>query len=596
MRKIIFAIILSFLFGACGSSVTDISKDILLGDISFLDTGTVKDYSEPADTITDCIVCDFGQNTDVGITDESANDVLLTDSETEDAETDAPVLPDAISEDITGDFLSFDGGTDDIIVDASEDVVNTDAGTDGGADVYEDAGSGYCTLGDKRDYKCPDGELIDYCVCENRGCKPRCDKIGTESEGWYDCSGQLIKWDFCAKCSAYCGALGSKSEGWYSDCSGLIKWDQCAPDWFCLESPESRCGLPCTDSCDCPKEKPFCINGHCDNSAVISCSSDNMCPCGSYCMKSFCVEGTEKCYTSCDCKQGYICVNNVCKEKLSSDCSNEPCPCNSYCAKNPFGVDTCQKGCLDNCDCPSAAPICSGGMCISELIFDCKGDDRNCPCNQICIYGKCVKSDELCGNSCECLNPLRQVCINNVCTDGISGCSNDSECPCGMTCIKGNCYSADACRNSCDCKEKEICRSGKCEPYDSNAGCKTDTDCPCNQVCASGVCIISEPLPCKYSCDCPKNMICKSGTCEQYVVYKCLNDNDCLCGNYCDLSSGNVGYCTSGCNDPCDCPAEKPYCVKGQCQTGGIIPVACKTDSDCRCREVCKGGECLPIK
>lgn len=599
-RKFVLFVLLITLC-ACGSSVTDIDKDSgKTQDILFTDYVAKPDISEEVDAVTDIYssdgaLCDFGNVSDGESTDTTEGDEIAVDGETEDIENDAISEQDAVSEDIVEKDIVEDDIITDVFADTSEDGIIVDAGQDIGTDVSEDVGSLYCSLGDKKQYQCPEGLVLDYCICENKGCKPHCDKIGTESEGWYDCNGKLIKWASCAKCKVYCDALGSKSEGWYSDCDGLIKYDQCAPDWFCLENPEARCGYPCTDSCDCPEERPFCINGHCDKTVPISCSNDNMCPCGYYCLKTYCVMGKEKCKTSCDCPEGFICVNNVCKEKTNNSCTNEPCPCNFYCAKSPFGVDTCQKGCFDNCDCPINAPICSGGFCLSELIFDCKGDDRNCPCGQRCVNGKCVKSDEYCDNSCECLNPLRQVCINGVCTDEIVGCNNDSECPCGMSCIKGNCYSLPGCKDSCDCGEEEICRNSKCTPYDPNSGCKTDLDCPCKRVCVNGGCIVEEPLPCTYSCDCPKNMICPDGVCKQYIGIKiCKKDNECPCGNYCDLSIGIEGECVVGCNDPCDCPPETPYCFKGQCQ-GDVLPISCKEDKDCKCQEVCRSGRCIPF-
>ncbi len=535
---LIIAAILIFVI-ACGSSVTESNKDADLRDFEFFDTGILDEGSEGIIDIWvyDSSGYDFGDNMedvyqDVYLADEVFSDEGIEDTLLEDSYKDTSNIFDIIESEIL-----IDSEEDIMIVDVVEDVY-----LDTGPDASEDTGFQYCKQGEKKQYQCMDGKLLDYCVCENKGCRPHCDKIGTESEGWYDCNGRLIKWASCAKCNVFCDAIGSKSEGWYSDCGGLIIWDQCAPDWFCLENPESRCGLLCSDSCDCPEEKPFCINGKCDDIAVISCSSDNMCPCGYYCEKSFCVEGKIECRSSCDCKDGYICVNRVCKAKLNKDCSREPCPCNSYCVKNPFGVDTCEKGCVDNCDCPSFAPICSGGICLSEIIFDCKGDDRNCPCGHRCVYGRCEKSDEYCDNSCECLNPLRQVCINDVCTGLLNNCKNDRECPCGEHCYRGSCT-----------KDRE----------------------------------------CTTSCDCFENMICKNGICEQYVNYKCVEDNDCLCGNYCDMSSGLSGYCVTGCNDPCDCPSETPYCINGKCEGGDILPVVCKRDIDCRCNEVCINGKCL---
>jgi hypothetical protein len=63
---------------------------------------------------------------------------------------------------------------------------------------------------------------------QGAACPPRCDKIGSKSEGWYTCGGKLIKWDSCNGCTAKCDKVGTKSEGWYSSCgNALIEWAQC---------------------------------------------------------------------------------------------------------------------------------------------------------------------------------------------------------------------------------------------------------------------------------------------------------------------------------------------------------------------------------
>ncbi|MCX7958183.1 MAG: MSCRAMM family adhesin SdrC, partial [Deltaproteobacteria bacterium] len=231
--KNLFLIGLLFMISACGSSVSESEKDTGAKDIIFNDVDTTEDSGE----VTKDVISDKGGADEV-ICDSGC---LPDDSGTKDEGTTEDAGADGLSsEDIFTDTASdvkedTSGGEDITISDTPEDIYSdtgiADSGSDAGADVIEDVGSPYCKPGDKKQYKCQDGTLIDYCLCENKGCKPHCDKIGTESEGWYDCSGQLIKWASCEKCNVYCGALGSKGEGWYSDCGGLIKWDQCAPDW-----------------------------------------------------------------------------------------------------------------------------------------------------------------------------------------------------------------------------------------------------------------------------------------------------------------------------------------------------------------------------
>ena len=65
-------------------------------------------------------------------------------------------------------------------------------------------------------------------------CTPFCDAIGTRSEGWYDsCTHKLIKWDFCANCTAVCNfcGVGCKSNGFYNSCdpTKFIVYVDCTP-------------------------------------------------------------------------------------------------------------------------------------------------------------------------------------------------------------------------------------------------------------------------------------------------------------------------------------------------------------------------------
>jgi hypothetical protein len=83
---------------------------------------------------------------------------------------------------------------------------------------------------------------------------PRCDAIGSRSEGWYDCDGALIGWAQCAECTAVCDAIGSRSEGWYSSCDGqLIGWANCSeepPPNACEEAGGECLGLTPTNCTD----------------------------------------------------------------------------------------------------------------------------------------------------------------------------------------------------------------------------------------------------------------------------------------------------------------------------------------------------------
>jgi hypothetical protein len=87
---------------------------------------------------------------------------------------------------------------------------------------------------------CAVTQVIEYATCTE--CKPKCDMIGSYSEGWYDtCTGKILTdpstgnpfWDSCSKCSVTCtnNGPGSKTNGYYSTCTGtkLIEYVDCVP-------------------------------------------------------------------------------------------------------------------------------------------------------------------------------------------------------------------------------------------------------------------------------------------------------------------------------------------------------------------------------
>jgi len=557
------------LCAGCGSTVSESTRngnDVSFPDINITDV-TVKDVESK-----DFIDHDIGTD-------------AIVDTQYEDVKKDAE-LPD-IEEDVEiKDSVGSDGANEDVEIKdvVGEDVPSTDVGQDAG----NDTGPTYCKVGDEKIYICPNGEKVVECVCEYKGCMPKCDKIGTKSEGWYDCDGNLIRFAQCKDCTVKCDALGTKSEGWYSDCDGLIKWDQCAPEWKCVDDPASLCKTYCKNSCDCPSDKPLCVNGICDSPILVGCNGDNnLCPCGKYCAGNVCSDGTAKCLNSCDCKTNQVCVNETCKDKYTNDCSKEPCPCGQHCTI-AFGGYFCQKGCETNCDCPADNPICVNGICSKLQTPNCGNDDRNCPCMEVCVNGTCQKATDVCDSSCDCKDPTKPSCINMVCSKTPDKCTSDNDCPCKMACVEGSCKEVTRCLDSCDCAEKEVCKNYICTPKTDN-NCFNSTDCPCNYLCQNFQCVQAQK--CKYSCDCPQNqqppLICRNNLCQPMNTNRCTTDNDCSCGNYCS----NNGFCVQGCNDGCDCPKDIPYCLQNRCSP--VLINGCVKDQECRCGEICKSGMCI---
>ncbi|MCX7944655.1 MAG: hypothetical protein N2746_09130, partial [Deltaproteobacteria bacterium] len=182
-RKFMFCLIglIIICYLGCGSTVTEPTgnnqdatiQDIVLSDIT-KDT-TTKD-SEPSD-IT---------HQDTTIPDVDEGDIIVNlDVEFGDSEpSDSGIYLD----------ISLDSTIKDIV---DEDATNNDVGADTGA---PDTGVQYCKVGEERYYTCPNGTQVTECVCEYKGCMPKCDKIGTKSEGWYDCDGNLIRFATCKDC------------------------------------------------------------------------------------------------------------------------------------------------------------------------------------------------------------------------------------------------------------------------------------------------------------------------------------------------------------------------------------------------------------
>ncbi|MBI5525027.1 MAG: hypothetical protein HY897_01750 [Deltaproteobacteria bacterium] len=495
-----------------------------------------------------------------------------------------PGEPDAGPGDDGG--VTGDGAIDGSVTDGGE----TDGGvSDGGT---ADGGTVLCKPGDTRDYECPDHHFVPWCVCTPGACQPECQAVGSFSEGWYDpCSGQLIRYALCSQCASECREIGSKSEGWYDTCGSLlIIYAACAPSWTCKDHPETQCvaQIPCVGNCDCPPDRPLCRNSFCGDASILECMGDDtLCPCGQYCDGVGCVAGTKKCSNACDCAQGEICVNEVCRAKLDPSCVDEPCPCGQIC-RDIGPLNQCVAGCTNNCDCPDATPICIGGACGKLPGSGCGNDSRNCPCGQVCVNNLCEDAASACSTNCDCKDPKSPICRNGACAAQAARCTLDADCPCGQECGSNGCADIPPpCQTSCDCGLTEICEAGVCTPQ-LPGRCQDDNDCLCGQTCGSLGRCEAGGQPCQRSCDCPQGLVCTNNKCVNPLPGSwCQTDAECPCQTYC---AG--GFCAQGCNDGCDCPDTSPFCVNRKCT--GVVVGLCKADADCRCAEVCNNGACEP--
>lgn len=67
----------------------------------------------------------------------------------------------------------------------------------------------------------PDGSVCEEWAhfrgeCSQGECMKKCDNIGTRSEGWYDCNGELLYWETC-----------SRITGEFKECAGFQKGGIC---------------------------------------------------------------------------------------------------------------------------------------------------------------------------------------------------------------------------------------------------------------------------------------------------------------------------------------------------------------------------------
>jgi hypothetical protein len=142
-----------------------------------------------------------------------------------------------------------------------------------------------------------------------------------------------------------------------------------------------------------------------------------------------------------------------------------------------------------------------------------------------------------------------------------------------------------------------------CTPY-SISGCVPSIDgkkCPaldgsakCNS-CGSkySTCTLSTDIAC-----CPKTETsCEVGACTG--TKSCAEDGK----NWSACVSGEGITCCSqdtDCNDFNGCTTEK--CINSKCEYNpvedcrGLIPVKCKTDSNCASKDTCVNGSCLPLQ
>ena len=330
-----------------------------------------------------------------------------------------------------------------------------------------------------------------------------------------------------------------------------------APEILCLANEECGIGLLCSD-------------GEC-----VGCGDGTPCPFGTYC--SF---GASDVLSSCLRSRGN-----------GDSCSSYEQCISWYCENS---TRTCQE-CRSNEECHTG--MCEAGFC-NECI---PGTSRGCDSNQFCTTGTGTPR-------CRTLLPLGSQCSENgecasdQCHLHLCGeCAEDSYCEtfqfCNTERVSGTrCTAKRAIGYTCDRNEKcesAICAHGYC------SACTGDDECSPNQYCelngtAGNGCFAKKVI----SRACNSDTECRSGHCSNQKCGQCLNESECLPGQFCNTehTSGSrctakraIGY-TCDRNEKC----ESAICARGYCS-------ACTGDDQCSSDQYCElngttGNRCFAKK
>ena len=229
----------------------------------------------------------------------------------------------------------------------------------------------------------------------------------------------------CTKRQSACDALTPCDDGY--TCNSAL---QCE----CVDL--TRCGLQCTQDCECPTSLSCDANTSTCRVPLL-CLGDSMCEEGELCSELSesprtyrCViagsaETGDDCSSSLDCRSG-TCLDSVCHQ---SCVAHSNCPVGQYCDVQMGGRGACvvQTGCAL---CTSPEEICDGTVCdefctsSSECPGDC-GLVPDSPYQGYCIPildGVCAPDEFL------VISAIQDVCGVHV------ACWNPQDCPQGYEC------------------------------------------------------------------------------------------------------------------------------------------------------------------
>jgi MYXO-CTERM domain-containing protein len=357
-------------------------------------------------------------------------------------------------------------------------------------------------------------------------------------------------------CGSACEACKKSVKGQGSDGTcGPIK-DHTDPKNDCPIDPLQPCGLsgecdgkkacrnvPSGTSCGATTCVGNSVQGQrCDG--VGACvDNDGTTACAPYVCRD--VNGAEQCTNPCaaddDCQDGYYCVEQSCKKKLSNGATCDTSGiCSSGFCVDGLCCDTSCNGQCAACDNPGSEGICSAA----------KGEPHG---NRT----KCDHAGEECGGACDGVNAAAckyvasgSTCGTTTCDNGIaksSECNGQGECRSNknVECSPYVCGSDDACLERCeqdaDCSQGYACdeTTQRCLPAAVAAECSEDRQAsvgqngistPCKPflcVPASGTCAVS----CAFTTDCAPDFVCEASTktCLPTPPASEVEDESCAC-------------------------------------------------------------------
>jgi hypothetical protein len=298
---------------------------------------------------------------------------------------------------------------------------------------------------------------------------------------------------------------------------------------------------------------------------------------------------TVLCQNNEQCGPGMECRGGVCV-------STTACECNYHCDKSQNEVcnratGQCEAGqpplnCRDDCDCYT------GETCINGNCQPAGGDQQSCTIDEDCPEGQVCKGNKCVNESCETREdcaPPACVCKEGECTTPPPVCQTDEDCCVGYRCNFGTCVPENVgCQSDDECKaidpEYPRCVDGECVQE-----CVNDIDCLPGQFCVDNHCVSRD---CTVE-SCPQGQWCdvNDGQCKP----GCDQNSDCIAPETCNYQTHQCGQ-TDCCGGACD-PATQ-YCDTLTCQcvdkclTDANCPEGfeCKADGHCWCTT----GGCPP--